>query len=62
MGQHSVELIITNWHHFYFAAEDDVSDEGGAWSGEAIIMQPQYSDSDMIVVGVFVDNMEAVIL
>ena len=69
MNQHGVELftlpnclVITNPQLFYFAAEDDVSDEGGGWTGEADISQPQLSDGHVIMVYVFVDNMQTTIL
>ena len=63
MGQHGVELstlpncvITTNPQDFYFAVEDDVTDQGGGWSGEAIIAQKQVVNGDVIVVEMFVDN------
>ena len=69
MGQHGVELftlpncfVIINPQQFYFAIEDDVSNEGGGWAGEAIIVQPQLSDGEVIVIDVFVENMQTAML
>jgi len=64
MGQHGVELstlpncvVTINHQLFYFTVEDNITDQRGGWSGEAIIVQPQVGDGDVIVAEMFVDNM-----